>query len=56
MDSQEFYQGGRFKHNRDLARKLKKWEAEYIRIDRISHSRERCPLNEFANSFGHPTL
>jgi transposase InsO family protein len=28
-DSQEFYQGKHFKHKRDLARKLKKWETEY---------------------------
>ena len=28
-DSQEFYQGRHFKHNRDLARKLKRWETEY---------------------------
>jgi transposase InsO family protein len=28
-DSQEFYQGRRFKHKRDLVRKLKKWETEY---------------------------
>jgi transposase InsO family protein len=28
-DSQEFYQGRHFKHKRDLARKLKRWETEY---------------------------
>jgi transposase InsO family protein len=28
-DSEEFYQGRHFKHKRDLARKLKKWETEY---------------------------
>jgi transposase InsO family protein len=28
-DSQEFYQGRHFKHKRDLARKLKKYETEY---------------------------
>jgi transposase InsO family protein len=28
-DSQEFYQGRHFKHRRDLARKLKRWETEY---------------------------
>jgi transposase InsO family protein len=28
-DSQELYQGRHFKHKRDLARKLKKWETEY---------------------------
>jgi transposase InsO family protein len=28
-DSKEFYQGRHFKHERDLARKLKKWETEY---------------------------
>ena len=27
-DSQEFYQGRHFKHKRDLARKLKRWETE----------------------------
>jgi transposase InsO family protein len=29
IDSQEFYQGKHFKHKRDLARKLKRWETEY---------------------------
>jgi transposase InsO family protein len=28
-DSEEFYQGRHFKHKRNLARKLKKWETEY---------------------------
>ena len=28
-DSQEFYQGRHFKHKKDLARKLKRWETEY---------------------------
>jgi transposase InsO family protein len=28
-DSEEFYRGKVFKHKRDLARKLKRWEAEY---------------------------
>jgi transposase InsO family protein len=28
-DSQEFYKGRHFKHKRDLARKLKRWETEY---------------------------
>jgi transposase InsO family protein len=28
-DSQEFYQGRHFKHKRELARKLKRWETEY---------------------------
>jgi len=28
-DSQEFYQGRHFKHKRDLARKLRRWETEY---------------------------
>jgi transposase InsO family protein len=28
-DSEEFYQGRHFKHKRDLARKLKRWETEY---------------------------
>src|SRR5262249_53604520 len=28
-DSEEFYRGRHFKHKRDLARKLKKWETEY---------------------------
>ena len=28
-DSQEFYQGRHFRHKRDLARKLKRWETEY---------------------------
>jgi transposase InsO family protein len=28
-DSQEFYQGRYFKHKKDLARKLKRWETEY---------------------------
>jgi transposase InsO family protein len=28
-DSEEFYRGGHFRHHKDLARKLKRWEAEY---------------------------
>jgi hypothetical protein len=29
LNSEEFYQRRHFKHKRDLARKLKKWEMEY---------------------------
>jgi transposase InsO family protein len=28
-DSEEFYRGRHFRHKKDLARKLKRWEAEY---------------------------
>ena len=28
-DSEEFYRGKYFRHKKDLARKLKRWEAEY---------------------------
>jgi transposase InsO family protein len=28
-DSEEFYRGRRFRHKKDLARKMKRWEAEY---------------------------
>ena len=28
-DSEEFYRGKHFRHKKDLARKLKRWEAEY---------------------------
>src|SRR3974390_2466214 len=28
-DSEEFYRGKRFRHKKDLARKLKRWETEY---------------------------
>jgi transposase InsO family protein len=28
-DSEEFYRGRTFRHKKDLARKLKRWEAEY---------------------------
>jgi transposase InsO family protein len=28
-DSEEFYRGRNFRHKKDLARKLKRWEAEY---------------------------
>jgi transposase InsO family protein len=28
-DSEEFYRGRNFRHKKDLARKLKRWEVEY---------------------------
>jgi hypothetical protein len=40
-DSEEFYQRRHFKHKRDLARKLKRREANTTRIDLTSPSRER---------------
>jgi transposase InsO family protein len=55
-DSEEFHQERRFKHKRDLARKLKRWETDITKTGRISHSREKRQLNEFANSFSHPEL
>jgi hypothetical protein len=55
-DPDEFYRGNRFRHNKDLARKQKRREAEYNEDRPHLPSKEGHSLNEFMNSFRRPDL